>query len=64
MQLQDALVGTQYDPRVAGKPAEFRFKRAPEYALSKYPTGKGAKAATQGREAREHFKRVCGRLPW
>jgi hypothetical protein len=64
MQLQEALVGTQYDPRVANKPAEFHFKRSPEHALSRHPTGKGARAATQGREARQHFKRIHGRLPW
>lgn len=64
MQLQDALVGTQYDPRNAGKPAEFRFNRAEEFALVKHPTGRGAAAATKGREARGHFKRVHGRLPW
>jgi len=64
MQLQDALVGTQYDPRTAGKPAEFHFLRSAEHALSRHPTGKGARAATQGREARQHFKRIHGRLPW
>jgi hypothetical protein len=64
MQLQDALIGTEYDPRVIGKPAEFHFTRSSEHALARHPTGRGARAATQGREAREHFKRVHGRLPW
>lgn len=45
MQLQDALVGTAYDPRTAGKPVEFRFKRAEEFKLDKHPPGRGVAAA-------------------
>jgi hypothetical protein len=33
------------------------------YAQKKYPKGKGAFLATQGREARGHYKRLRGALP-
>lgn len=64
MDLQTALLGTQYDPRTSGKPAEFHFSRAPEYALTAHPKGKGVEAASKGREAREHYRRIRGRLPF
>jgi len=63
LDLQSALVNTEYDPR-GGKFAEFKFTRAPQWALKNFSAGKGTKAATQGREAREHYKRVRGRLPF
>lgn len=62
--LQAAIVGTELDPRVSGKSAEFIFTRAPQWAQKSFPAGKGAHAATQGREAREHYKRVRGRMPF
>lgn len=39
--------------------------RDPEkrWAQSKYPVGKGSLAATQGREARKHYKNLRGTLP-
>lgn len=74
MDLQYAIAGSSHDPRVAGKVAEFRFKRADDYALSKYKPGFGISAATRGigraaskkpaaLSAREHYKRIRGRLP-
>lgn len=64
MDLQRAIEGTEFDPRAAGKSAAIKFDRSEKYALNKHPTGKGAAAATQGREAREHYRRVRGRLPF
>lgn len=34
-----------------------------KWALKNLPKGRGAKAATEGREAREHFKRARGYVP-
>ncbi len=64
MDVQSALTGTRYDPRLANMPAEIKFTRAARWALSAHPRGKGAEAATKGREAREHYRRVRGRLPF
>lgn len=64
MDLQSALIGTPYDPITSGKPAEFHFSRAPEFALTAHPKGKGVEAASRGREAREHYRRIRGRLPF
>lgn len=61
---QAALVGTDFDPRSAGKPAEIRFSNAPEYRIADHPPGRGVEAATQGREARDHYVRIRGRMPF
>jgi hypothetical protein len=64
LDVQFALAGTEYDPRQAGKSAEFRFSNAPKYALANHPAGRGAEAATQGREARDHYVRLRGSMPF
>jgi len=64
LDLQTAIAGTEYDPRIGGKPAEFKFNRSDKWALKLHPTGKGIKAATQGREARGHYVRIRGRMPF
>jgi len=64
LDVQATLAGTEFDPRTAGKPAEIHFSNAPEFALAKHPEGKGIAAATQGREAREHYKKLRGSLPF
>lgn len=64
LDLQSAIAGTAHDPRTAGKSAQFNFSRAPQWALSNFAPGKGTAAATQGREAREHYRRVRGKLPF
>lgn len=61
---QAALVGTEFDPRTSGKSAEFRFDNAPKYALKSHPEGKGVALATQGREARGHYVRIRGAMPF
>lgn len=33
-----------------------------KYAQARYPKGKGIEAATQGKEARDHYKRLRGGL--
>lgn len=63
LDVQAAIAGTKYDPRVAGSYAHFHFLRAPKFAQALYPVGKGAIAASQGREAREHYRRIRGSLP-
>jgi len=37
--------------------------RGKKWAQSKYPLGRGPLAATEGKEARQHFKRLRGMLP-
>ena len=64
LDVQMALAGTSLDPRVAGKSAEFRFSNCPKYRLADHPVGKGAEAATQGREARGHYVRLRGAMPF
>ena len=64
LDVQTALAGTPFDPRNSGKSAELRFSNAPKYALSQHPAGRGVEPATQGREAREHFVRLRGAMPF
>lgn len=63
LDVQASLESTEYDPRVAGKPAEIKVLNRPDWALAKFPKGKGVQAASQGKEARGHYKRVRGRIP-
>ena len=37
--------------------------RKERWALKNHPNGRGVKAATQGREAREHYRRLRGFIP-
>lgn len=64
MDLQKAIEGTEFDPRTAGKAAEFRFVRANQWAQKNHPVGRGAELAAKGKQAREHYKRVRGSLPF
>jgi hypothetical protein len=63
LDLQAALVGTEFDPRTSALPAEFHFSRASQYEQKNFPQGRGIAAATRGREAREHYRNVRGSLP-
>lgn len=63
LDVQQAIAGTEYDPRVAGKSAQFHFTRADQWAQKKHPVGKGAVAASQGKEARGHYVRIRGSMP-
>lgn len=63
MDVQLALEGTPYDPRTAGKPARVHFTRCNHWRLQLHPVGRGPTRATQGLEARDHYRRVRGRLP-
>jgi hypothetical protein len=68
-----ALAGTALDPAGTGKHGHRKITRAAQYAQADYADnhavvrdGKpmsGAERATQGREAREHYKRIRGNLP-
>lgn len=78
LDVQMAIETSALDPRQAAKPVEFHFVRAPEYAQADYPPGpvktkrvrgkevklRGAELASNGLEAREHYKRIRGRLPF
>lgn len=64
LDLQAAIAGTEFDPTVTGIPAEFHLSNCPEFALANFPDGKGTAAATQGKEARAHYKRIRGSLPF
>ena len=64
LDVQMAIAGTEFDPRTAGKSAEFRFSNAPEFALKNHPEGKGAALATKGLEARNHYVRIRGAMPF
>lgn len=48
MDLQKALEGTEFQPSLAGKPAEFRIKNRPTWALHNYQKGAGVEAASAG----------------
>jgi hypothetical protein len=63
MDLQMAISGTQYDPLVSGKPAEFHFKRSERWALKNFQPGRGVQAASRDKEARVHYLRIRGKLP-
>lgn len=78
LDLQAALANSEHDPRFAERHAAFHFLRAEQYAQAGKPTGRsvtkrgrdgkdvtlsGANLASQGLEAREHYKRVRGSLP-
>jgi hypothetical protein len=64
MDLQLAIENTEHDPRTAGKFAEFHFTADQKWKQTNYPPGRTSAAASQGREARQHFTRIRGRLPF
>ena len=58
MDMQGALGRFNFEIRVkAGDGYKDRW------ALKNHPSGRGVKVATQGREARGHYKRLRGHLP-
>jgi hypothetical protein len=63
LDVQSALAGTKYDPRINGAPPMFSFNRADKWALRRHPVGRGIEAATKGKEARQHYQRIRGALP-
>ena len=64
MDVQTGIEGTALDPRVSGKPVQFHFLRDDRYAQAKHKVGRGPSPATKGREARGHYQKVRGRLPF
>lgn len=64
LDVHNGLAGSDCDPRTCGKPSEIKFSNAPEFALAKHPEGRGVAAATQGREARGHYVKIRGRMPF
>lgn len=63
LDVQMAIAGTEFDPRISNRPAQFHFLRADQWAQKKHPVGRGAQAAAQGKEARGHYIRIRGSLP-
>jgi hypothetical protein len=61
LDLQAAIAGTALDPRVSGKVLAFHFKRAPAFAQAGKPKGRGAEAASKGKEGRAHFALIRGK---
>lgn len=64
MDVQAALEASPLNPILNGKPAQINFTRADRWALNKYRRGKGTLAASKGREARDHYLRLRGRIPF
>ena len=64
LDVQAALEASELSPLKLGAPAQINFTRAEQFAQKNYPVGRGAHAATKGREAREHYKRRRGRVPF
>ncbi len=64
MDVQTALEQSELSPARTNQPVQINFTRAPQYALAAHPVGRGTHAATKGREAREHYKRLRGRIPF
>lgn len=63
LDLQSCLRGTPFDPRISGKPVEFKLITTPEFAHKNWPEGKTWQVASQGKQARMHYMRVRGTLP-
>lgn len=58
--------GTSYDPRAKKTPSSLRINvlsRKDSWALKNFPRGKGPEAASQGREARNHYLKWRGFIP-
>jgi len=64
LDLQLALNGTELDIRMNKKPVEFNFLDRPHWALKKFPEGQGWKLATNGLQARQHYVRIRGAMPF
>ena len=64
LDVQAALEGSALCPVGNGACAQFNFTRAPRWAQDKYKRGRGVLAATKGLEARGHYKRLRGRIPY
>jgi len=61
MDIQFAVAGTELMPQEGGALVIIvndGSKEAGKWRQKFYPEGKGAKAASKGREAREHYKRI------
>ncbi len=65
MDVQCALEDSDLNPVAAGRCAQINFTRAPRWALVNFRVGRGTLAASKGREARVHYKRLRGgRIPF
>lgn len=64
LDVQAALEGTELCPVKNECAAQINFTRAPRWALINFPVGRGTLLATKGREARQHYKRLRGRIPF
>lgn len=65
MKVQELVAASGSDPRDKGRSLVILMEAGGDkerWALRNAPAGKGAAAATQGREARVHFDRIRGRI--
>jgi hypothetical protein len=69
LKAQDAIFGSSIDPTQADppRPLVLFIKGGDEgikqrWALASFDKGKGAEAASQGREARDHYQRIRNRI--
>lgn len=65
MDIQNAVIGTDAMPDMGGALVisvrdATKVDGASKWAQSAYPKGKGAEAATKGKEARDHYARIRG----
>ena len=61
LDLQRIVTGTELAPKPGGA-LIILIKNRPDWALKNHPKGKGPDAATQGKEARQHYRRIRGGL--
>lgn len=63
MKVQDLVEALGVDPRPEKcLIIDIKTSDKARWAIANAPVGKGAAAATQGREAREHYKRIKGKF--
>ena len=70
LEVQRLVSGTELDPRShPDEPRALQIRitadggRKDRWALNNHPEGRGIKAATAGREARDHYVRLMGVMP-
>lgn len=78
LDVQAAVANSDYDPRLRAAPYEIRFLRADRWKIVSFPDNHkkvvkdsdgntkimtGVEVADQGKEARNHYKRIRGAMP-
>lgn len=66
MDAQRLVQGTSDDPRPRGAPLQIHIRSGAvkeRWQIKRRPFGRGVFAATKGKEARGHYRRIRGELP-